>query len=336
MGINSITCEGHTEAGKTGFGEGNRNASDFEGTDMLTASLLTLAGAVAFGGLAKVASAAASSHEGLANATKDAPQKLDKVHMEPGDEKFVRVPHQDGTNDVYRIKYVGNGHDLDRKVPDFDITRYRDGLPKEHYGGPLPLVDNSHFGNGTKVLDLSISGLFAGTSNSKPNGFVELSTILHDSEKYAHKAVHTDSYGRLAENVGLKAGDSLSLHTDDGIWDVTLRKAEYALGSARNAVLDVVYSGKDGRDRREAHNIELGMGGAQQKEVYLVDPSDLKGSSGIHPQNAEILGLRLDFAYKDRATGETVIGLSAKESGKHAFLQTDGRAFDGIAGHYGR
>lgn len=321
--MNAIRCEGDVSCtAGTEYGTGNKMASDFGGEDLLKTALLTLAGAVVFGGLSKVASAVEDA----------SPSKLDRAHMEPGDTKLLTVPHQDGTADNYRIKYIGNGRELDRHVPEFDITRFRDGIQKEHYAGRLQDVDNAVFGNGTKVLDLSVNRMFAGTSDVIHNGFLELSTILHDSEKYARKPVHMDSYGMLAENVGLKAGDGFSLHTDDGVWDITLSKVR----EARNAVLDVAYSSDDGRTHREAHGVELGMSGAQQKEVYLIDPSDLKGNTGIHPERAEILGLRLDFVHNDPVTKETIVGLSARESGKHAFLQGDSRAFDSIAGNYSK
>lgn len=48
MGINAITCKGlYTETGKTGFGEGGRTSSDFDGSDLLKGA--TLMAAIAAG-----------------------------------------------------------------------------------------------------------------------------------------------------------------------------------------------------------------------------------------------------------------------------------------------
>lgn len=94
MGINAITCKGsYTETGKTGFGEGVRTSSDFDGTDILKgAAILTLmaVGTFAAGCVGKDESPNFEQHQ----------YRFNKF----GDTKTV---HDEATNKTYEFEFDG-------------------------------------------------------------------------------------------------------------------------------------------------------------------------------------------------------------------------------------
>lgn len=111
MGINAIRCKGvYEEAGKTGFGEGSRSASDFDGLDLLLTG--SVVATVALGGALMAMELAGNGKEAPKGPTESAKIEYGPYHFNASGEN--KTVHSQFSNKTYQIELekIYHGSDM--------------------------------------------------------------------------------------------------------------------------------------------------------------------------------------------------------------------------------
>lgn len=140
MGINSVRCNGmYAETGKTGFGEGSRSASDFDGADLLMTGLV--AATVAAGAALIALELAGNGEEAPKVPTESAKIEYGPYHFNASGENMTI--HSRYSNKAYQIELENIEHSTHTTLVPYMAGKVTMMMPIAHhdYTGHFNVTD---------------------------------------------------------------------------------------------------------------------------------------------------------------------------------------------------